>query len=107
MLIITDYSSHFRAFFAEDAIIGVQFRSLVVDVGVFFEAVGATSLVLITALFPVVVLLAVRAFLMALTGSRSVAEAEALKASGNYDKVFDFAHVPMNFNFPERNQFPP
>jgi hypothetical protein len=80
--------------------IGVQFLSLVVDVGVFFEAVGATSLVLITALFPVVFFRAIRSFLMGLTESRSVAETEALKESGKYDKVFDFAHVPMNFNFP-------
>ena len=61
------------------------------------------SLVLISALFPVVVLNAIRAFLLALTESRSVAESEAFKASRNYYKVFDFAHVPMKFNFSESN----
>jgi len=44
---------------------------------------------------------------LALTESRSVADAEAFKASGNYYKVFDFAHVPMKFNFFESNKFPP
>ena len=62
---------------------------------------------LISALFPVVVLSTIGAFLLALTESRSVADAEAFKASGNYYKVFDFAHVPMKFNFFESNKFPP
>jgi hypothetical protein len=41
--------------------------------------------------------------LLALTISRSVAEAKAFMASGDYYKFFDFAHVPMKFDFPESN----
>jgi hypothetical protein len=49
------------------------------------------------------VLRTVRAFLLILAEPRGVAEAEAFKAPGNYHKVFNLAHVPMEFDFPESN----
>jgi hypothetical protein len=63
-----------------------------VDVGICFEAIGASRWVLIATFFPVIVLSTVRAFLLILAEPRDVAEAEAFKASGNYDKVFNLAH---------------
>ena len=85
----------------------VYFLALVVDVGVCFEATGASSLVPIATFFPVMVLSTVRAFLLILAERRGVAEAEEFKTPGNYDKIFNLAHVPVAFDFPEGNQFPP
>jgi len=45
-----------------------------VDVGVCFEAIGASSLVLIATFFPVMVLSTVRALLLILAEPRSVTE---------------------------------
>ena len=56
------------------------------DVGVSFEAVGASSCVLIATFFPVMVFSTVRTLLV-LAELKVVAEAEALKSPGNYDKV--------------------
>jgi hypothetical protein len=38
------------------------------------------------------------AFLLVLAEPRGVAEAEAFKATGNYDKVLDLTHVPVEFD---------
>jgi hypothetical protein len=73
------------------------------DVGVCFKATGASSWVLIATFFPVMVLSTVRAFLLILGEPRGVAEAEAFKAPGNYDKVFSLAHVLMQFDFSDSN----
>ena len=73
------------------------------DVGVCFETAGASRRVLIVTFFSVMVLSTVRAFLLILTEPTGVAEAEAFKAPGNYDKVFNLAHVPMEIDFSESN----
>jgi len=70
-------------------------------------AIGASSWVLISAIFPVTVLSTVGTFLLVLAEPRGVAEAEAFKASGNYDKFFDLTRVPVEFDFPESNLFSP
>jgi len=59
--------------------------------------------VLISALFPMVLLSAIRAFLLALTVIRSVIESKAFKTSGDCYKFVEFSHVPMKFDFPECN----
>jgi hypothetical protein len=59
--------------------------------------------VLISTFFPVMVPSTVGAYLLVLAEPRDVAEAEAFKASGNYDKFFDITHVPVEFDFPESN----
>jgi len=79
----------------------VEFLSFFVDVGVCFEAVGATCLMFTTTLLPVVVLSAIRAFLLSMTEFRGASEAEAFKASGDNYKIFYFAHAPVKFDFPK------
>lgn len=51
---------------------------------------------------PVVVFSEIRAFLLPLAETRGVSETEVYKASGDYYKVFDFANVPLEINFPKR-----
>jgi hypothetical protein len=72
-----------------------------VDARVCFEASGASSWVLTATFFPVMVLSTVRAFLLILTERRGVAKAKTFKATGNHDKVFNLAHVPLEFHFPD------
>ena len=53
------------------------------NVGVGFEAIGASSWVLIATFFPVMVLSTVGAFLLILAEPRGVGETESFKAPGN------------------------
>jgi hypothetical protein len=48
------------------------------------------------------VLSTVGAFLLVFVEPRGVFEAEAFKAPRKYDKVFNFARVPLEFDFSER-----
>jgi len=54
-----------------------------VNVGVGFEAIGASSWVLIATFFPVMVLSTVREFLLIFAEPRGVGETEEFKAPGN------------------------
>ena len=57
------------------------------------------SIVLVPAFPPVMVFGANGAFLLILTESGGVPEAEAFKASGDHNKVFHFAQVPIKLDF--------
>jgi hypothetical protein len=81
--------------------INVCFLSVIVYVGVGFSAVGAAYRVFFVALFPMVILGTLWAFLLVLTKPSGVVEAKAFEAPSNGDEVFDFAHAPLDFMFVE------
>jgi hypothetical protein len=55
--------------------------------------------VLVAAYTPVMVFGTIGALLLILTESGGVAEAEAFKASGDYNEVFHCVQVPIKFYF--------